>query len=112
MRKDKRPISPNQSLLDLAVQHHGTVEAIAWLVKSGQFVTFTSATDSTNTFMRGEVTDERVVAELARMGISPTTGGGAVGGGGGGFSDGFSPGFETGQTGMGAYSNGFSNGFS
>jgi len=112
MRKDKRPISPRQSLLDLAIQHYGAVEGIAHLVLSGQFDSFTSATDASRTFVRGEVIDSAVVAELARLGVSPTTGGGVAGVGSGGFSDGFSNGFETGETGMGAFSNGFSNGFS
>lgn len=118
MRKDKRPISPKQSLLDLAVQHYGSVEGIAHLVLSGQFASFTSATDSRRTFSRGEVLDSEVVSELERMGVSPTTY--VVGGqsvppdGGGDFSNDFSCDFYTGEVCVsgGDMNNDFSDDFS
>jgi len=73
MQKGKRQIAPRQSLLDLAVQHYGSAEGILDLVKSGQFSTFSSATDSTKKVSIGKVIDMDVVAAMTKTDVTPTT---------------------------------------
>jgi hypothetical protein len=73
MLSDKRNIKPKQSLLDLAVQHYGSVEGVLDLVQSGQFSSFTEETDASKTIVVGEVLDPDVVAQLKRLKVSPTS---------------------------------------
>jgi hypothetical protein len=94
MRNGRKQVIPRQTIWDVALQHHGSVDGLTALIDAGVFTGFDAQAVAGVQFVPGPVSDAQTLAYYQEHEVTPATHPGTVYSEGGAFANAFSNAFN------------------